>query len=157
VVGWTQGADNLTVEADSNGSGSSAIVAYTLFKNGTASTTSPTGSFNTGPNGTIVWTLPAALIGNPAHGTQLTNPFANDRGVIAVQGGGLQYTAAADGAPPDSNAANPGFGADYFLSVGCLNPNIPEAPVVPPIAMIGGALTVGVGTRRYRRRTAAVA
>jgi hypothetical protein len=156
VVGWKSGTDNYTVEANSNGTGSMAVVTYVLRKNGTVSATAPTGSFNTGPNGTIVWTVPASLIGNPPHGARLTNTFANDRGTFAVQGNGLQYTAAADGAPPGSNPANPGYGADYFLSPSCLDASVPETPVVPLMAVTGGAVAAVFYRRRYRKRGAAI-
>jgi len=74
------------------------------------------GSYNTGPNGTITWTVPLADIGNPPAGASLTGTFAEDHGAIEVAGNGLFYTAPADRAPDG------GSGADA-LAGGC-----PTAP-----------------------------
>jgi len=71
------------------------------------------GSFNPGPNGTIVFTVPRADVGNPPKNATLSNTFADTHGSFTVFGGGLYYTAAADRGP-DS-----GYGADYIIGKVC--------------------------------------
>jgi len=158
-VHWTYNGN--AYEAEASATGATPSITWTAgadtgneasaeFNN-----TSVTGTFNTGVNGTITFHVPANLVGSPPHGARFTNTFAFTHGaaVPPAAAGGLYYTAAADYAPSGINKANPGYGADYFVSVGCLNPSIPEVPVVPLIAVIGGAVAVGLGTRRHRRRS----
>jgi hypothetical protein len=125
------------------------------------STNTITGAFNPGAPGSILFFVPLNVVGSPSNGAQLTNTFAATHGAAAppLAAGGVYYTAAADYAPSGVNPANPGYGVDYTVGVvqPCLNPNIPEAPIVPILAVIGGATAIGIGTRRYRRRPAAVA
>jgi hypothetical protein len=153
---FTIGSTHYFVEADSNGSGSNATVQFSdgTISNGTATFTNTAvpGQFNTGPNGTIVWVVPVADLGNPANNTVITNTFANDRGTIAVQGNGLQYTAAADTAPPGDNPANAGFGADYVINQSCPAATTPEAPLTA--LLLGGGFIGGSAgwIRRQRRR-----
>ena len=79
----------------------------------TVGSTSVVGAFNTGQNGTIVWTILRGDVGNPANGAKLTNSFANTGGAYLVNGTGLRFTHAADRAP-DAN-----YGADYFVGQTC--------------------------------------
>ena len=71
------------------------------------------GSFNTGSNGTIVWTIPRTDVMNPTTGAKLTNTFANTGGAYLVNGTGVRFTHAADRGP-DAN-----YGADYFVGQTC--------------------------------------
>jgi hypothetical protein len=148
-------------EAEANGTGSPASVAFTAGPDtgneaSAASNTSiATGSsFNTGPNGTIIFHVPVGLVGSPPSGAQLTDTFAQTHGAALppALAGGVYFTAAADSAPDGGgNPANPGFGADYFVAQTC-QPNLPETPLVPLLAVVGGATTAVVGVRRYGTR-----
>src|SRR5205814_952467 len=98
--------------APSNG----PVVTYSdgTFSGGNLNPTNAiTGSFNPGPNGTIVFTVPRADVGSPANGATLTSPFADTRGSFTVMGTGVYYTSAADRAP-DS-----GYGANYVVGQAC--------------------------------------
>lgn len=80
----------------------------------TGSGSAVAGSFNTGPNGTIVWTIQRTDVGNPANGATLTNTFADTRGAYLIAGTGLRYIAAADRAPDGS------YGANYVVGQTCI-------------------------------------
>jgi hypothetical protein len=153
-------------EAEASATATAGTIAFTAGPdtgNEASAVSNPavTGTFNTGTNGTITFHVPVGLVGTPPHGATLTNTFAFTHGAALPPpaAGGVYYTAAADYAPSGINPANPGYGVDYLVGViqPCLNPNIPEAPIVPIIAVIGGAAAVGIGTRRYRKRAASVA
>jgi hypothetical protein len=79
----------------------------------TGSGSAVAGSFNPGPNGTIVWTILRSDVGNPANGAPLTNTFADTRGAYLVAGTGLRFIAAADRAPDG------GYGANYVVGQTC--------------------------------------
>jgi len=163
AVHWTY--NNNAYEAQASDTGSASTVTFTAGAdsgneaNAEFNNTAITGTFNTGTPGSITFHVPANLVGSPPHGAHFTNVFADTHGaaVPPAAAGGVYYTAAADHAPSGVNPANPGFGADYFVSVPCLNPAVPEVPLVPLIALIGGAAAIGIGTRRYRKRPAPVA
>jgi sugar lactone lactonase YvrE len=72
-----------------------------------------TGVFTPGPNGTIVFHVPRADVGNPADGATLKGSFADTAGAYLVAGTGLRYLARGDRAP-DS-----GPGADYNVAQTC--------------------------------------
>jgi hypothetical protein len=71
------------------------------------------GSFNQGPNGTIVWTVPRADVGNPVNGATLSKTFADTHGSFTVMGSGVYYTAAADRGPDSS------YGSNYVVAQVC--------------------------------------
>src|SRR5207245_619745 len=78
-----------------------------------------TGSFNPGPNGTIVIHVPRANVGNPADMAVLTNTFADTAGAFLVASTGLRFIARGDRAP-DSN-----YGANYVVAQTCAPPPPP--------------------------------
>jgi hypothetical protein len=164
-VHWTFAGTAYEAIASGTGTSSSVMYAAGLDTGNEASaafsTNTITGAFNPGAPGSILFFVPLNVVGSPSNGAQLTNTFAATHGAAAppLAAGGVYYTAAADYAPSGVNPANPGYGVDYTVGVvqPCLNPNIPEAPIVPILAVIGGATAIGIGTRRYRRRPAAVA
>ena len=104
--------------ATTTGQGGNAAVTFSdgTFDAGSDSTSgqhSISGSFNAGPNGTIVFHVPRADVGNPADGATLKGSFADTAGAYLVAGTGIRYTARADRAP-DSNG-----GADYNVAQAC--------------------------------------
>src|SRR5438876_334138 len=112
TVYWTYNGTTYFAQATSNG----PVVTYSdgTFSGGNFNPTNAiTGSFNPGPNGTIVFTVPRADVGSPANGATLTSPFADTRGSFTVMGTGVYYTSAADRAP-DS-----GYGANYVVGQAC--------------------------------------
>jgi hypothetical protein len=88
-------------------------VGYLAADGSETSTGTPDGQFNTGDNGTVVFTILRSQIGSPANGAALTGPYAETRGGFLVQGAGLHYVAAIDRAP------NVGVGATYFVGRTC--------------------------------------
>src|SRR6266513_2763174 len=112
TVYWSFGGTTYFAQATSNG----PLVTYSdgTFSGGNFNTTNAiSGSFNAGANGTIVFTLPRAAVGNPPDGATLGQPFADTHGSFTVLGTGVYYTSAADRAP-DS-----GFGANYVVGQVC--------------------------------------
>jgi len=112
TVYWSFGGTTYYAQATSNG----PVVTYSdgTFSGGNFNTTNViTGSFNPGPNGTIVFTVPRADVGSPANGETLSGPFADTHGSFTVMGTGVYYTSAADRAP-DS-----GYGANYVVGQVC--------------------------------------
>ena len=112
TVYWTYNGTTYFVQATTNG----PLVAYNdgTFANGNFNPTNAiSGSFNAGANGTIVFTVPRADVGNPPDGATLSQPFADTHGSFTVLGGGLYYTSAADRGP-DS-----GYGANYVVGQVC--------------------------------------
>ena len=112
TVYWTYSGTTYFVQATTNG----PLVAYSdgTFANGNFNPTNAiSGSFNAGANGTIVFTVPRADVGNPPDGATLSQPFADTHGSFTVLGGGLYYTSAADRGP-DS-----GYGANYVVGQVC--------------------------------------
>ena len=104
TVGWY-------AQATSNG----PVITYSdgTYDGSFHTTAVISGSFNQGPNGTIVWTVPRADVGNPADGATLSNTSADTHGSFTVLGGGLYYTAAADRGP------NSGYGSNYVVAQVC--------------------------------------
>ena len=89
------------------------------FVSGTTHAT--TGTFNTGPNGTVTVDVPVSGIGNPtipipdpAGTAAVTNPFGETFAGIGAVGSGLRFTQPIDRAP------NTGFGQKWAV---CLPPN----------------------------------
>ena len=112
TVYWTYNGTTYFVQATTNG----PLVAYNdgTFANGNFNPTNAiSGSFNAGANGTIVFTVPRADVGNPPDAATLGQPFADTHGSFTVLGGGLYYTSAADRGP-DS-----GYGANYVVGQVC--------------------------------------
>jgi len=112
TVYWTYNGTTYFVQATTNG----PLVAYNdgTFANGNFNPTNAiSGSFNAGANGTVVFTVPRADVGNPPDGATLSQPFADTHGSFTVLGGGLYYTSAADRGP-DS-----GYGANYVVGQVC--------------------------------------
>jgi len=112
TVYWSFGGTTYYAQATTNG----PLVAYSdgTFANGNFNPTNAiSGSFNAGANGTIVFTVPRADVGNPPDGATLSQPFADTHGSFTVLGGGLYYTSAADRGP-DS-----GYGANYVVGQVC--------------------------------------
>ena len=112
TVYWTYNGTTYFVQATTNG----PLVAYNdgTFANGNFNPTNAiSGSFNAGANGTVVFTVPRADVGNPPDGVTLSQPFADTHGSFTVLGGGLYYTSAADRGP-DS-----GYGANYVVGQVC--------------------------------------
>lgn len=112
TVYWTYNGTTYFAQATTNG----PLVAYNdgTFANGNFNPTNAiSGSFNAGANGTIVFTVPRADVGNPPDGATLSQPFADTHGSFTVLGGGLYYTSAADRGP-DS-----GYGANYVVGQVC--------------------------------------
>ena len=111
TVYWTFNGTIFYAQATTNG----PVVTFTdgTFNGSFNTTKTITGSFNPGPNGTIVWTVPRADVGNPPDKATLTNTFADTHGSFTVAGNGVFYTAAADRGP-DS-----GFGANYIVAKVC--------------------------------------
>ena len=105
-------------QASTTGQGGNAAIT---FRDGTfdagadayGSQKAITGSFNPGPNGTIVFHVPRTDVGNPADGATLKGAFADTAGAYLVLGTGLRYLARGDRAP-DS-----GSGADYNVAQTC--------------------------------------
>jgi len=111
TVYWSFGGTTYYAQATSNG----PVFTYTdgTF-NGSFNTTNViSGSFNQGPNGTIVFTVPRADVGNPANGAALSNTFADTHGSFTVMGNGVFYTSAADRGP------NSGYGSNYVVGQVC--------------------------------------
>jgi hypothetical protein len=113
---WTYGGKIYVVRTTSNGPGlqtydvasyDPAADSYTVIAN-------VTGTFTEGPNGTISWTVPRALVGLPATGTAtLTSPYADDTGAFTVNATGLRYVGYVDRGPDTSS------GADYVVGGSC--------------------------------------
>ena len=110
---WNFAGKTYYVSATSNGPGLQTYDAGTYSAGKMTSTGTPAGTFKTGPNGTITWTVPRSLIGNPGQLAKLRAPYADDHGSFTVQGNGLHYVAAVDRAP------NSGAGATYTVAGPC--------------------------------------
>src|SRR3989440_2773776 len=85
TVYWSFGGTTYYAQATSNG----PVVTYSdgTFSGGNFNPTNAiTGSFNPGPNGTIVFTVPRADVGSPADGATLASPFADTRGSFPGRG-----------------------------------------------------------------------
>jgi hypothetical protein len=111
TVYWTFNGTTYYAQATSNG----PVITYTdgTFTGSFNTKNVISGSFNQGPNGTIVWTVPRADVGNPPNGATLSNTFADTHGSFTVMGSGVYYTSAADRAP------NSGYGSNYVVGQVC--------------------------------------
>jgi hypothetical protein len=127
-VYFTIGTTQYIVQA--SGTGNAATVMYTAgpddgnqaddeFNNPSLASMGGSGSFNPGPNGTIVFTVPLSEVGNPLPGTQLTNLFADTHGAVIppAAAGGVYWTAALDRAP-DSNYSRDSSGSLITYTIG---------------------------------------
>ena len=110
---WNFGGKTYYVSATSNGPGLQTYDVGTYSAGKMTSTGTPAGTFKTGPNGKITWTVPRSEIGNPGQLAKLRAPYADDHGAFTVQGNGLHYVAAVDRAP------NSGAGATYTVAGPC--------------------------------------
>jgi hypothetical protein len=111
TVYWTFNGTTYFAQATSNG----PVITYTdgTFTGSFNTKNVISGSFNQGPNGTIVWTVPRADVGNPPNGATLSNTFADTHGSFTVMGSGVYYTSAADRGP------NSGYGSNYVVGQVC--------------------------------------
>ena len=111
TVYWTFNGTTYYAQATSNG----PVISYTdgTFNGSFNTTNAISGSFNQGPNGTIVFTVPRADVGNPANGATLSSTFADTHGSFTVMGGGVYYTSAADRGP------DAGYGSNYVVAQVC--------------------------------------
>lgn len=165
IVRWKQGAKVYGVEASSNGPGLQTYSAGEFVAGRYKAAGSAQGQFNTGPNGTIVFTVDRKLIGSPSNGTRLMGPNAETHGTLSVLGTGLYYTATTDSAP------DAGTGAPYVVGQTCAaavrapvrarppaaTPTADQLPrtgaaALPPIG--GAVLLLGAAVLRRHRRTA---
>ena len=113
-VFWTYAGTTYYASVTSNGPGLQTYDVGKLDSSGAmTSTGTPTGTFTTGPNGTIHWTIDRGTVGSPPNGSLLTKPHADVHGAFTVAGTGLHYTAAVDSAP------DAGGGATYKLGGSC--------------------------------------
>jgi hypothetical protein len=141
-------------------------VGYLAADGSETSTGTPDGQFNTGDNGTVVFTILRSQVGNPKNESALTGPYAETRGGFLIQGAGLHYVAAIDRAP------DVGTGATYFVGRTCTTKqtsgrtgsggglsgsgnggNLADTglnAVLPAVAVL--LLTVGLWTRRRAMR-----
>ena len=88
-------------------------VGYLAADGSETSTGTPDGQYNTGDNGTVVFTILRSQIGDPKNGAAMTGPYAETRGGFLIQGSGLHYVGAIDRAP------DVGVGATYFVGRTC--------------------------------------
>ncbi|MDQ6649703.1 MAG: hypothetical protein M3Z02_06245, partial [Actinomycetota bacterium] len=115
-VYWTYQGKTYFVEANENPPG------LVVYSDGTAeegrnnATGSPAGAFNTGPDGTIVWTLDRKDVGNPPNGAALTGESAESHAGFRALGTGVSYRATIDRAPD--------FGSGTTYVVGACTPAI---------------------------------
>ena len=111
TVYWSFNGITYYAQATSNG----PVITYSdgTYDGSFHTTSVISGSFNQGPNGTIVWTVPRADVGNPADGATLSNTSADTHGSFTVMGGGVYYLAAADRGP------NSGYGSNYVVAQVC--------------------------------------
>jgi hypothetical protein len=112
-VYWSYGGKTYFVSATSNGPGLQTYDSGTVTDGTRTATGTPTGTFTTGPNGYITWTLPRSSVGNPPNGAKLTTPSGETHGAFTVAGSGLHYVAAVDRAP------DAGSGAPYTVGGAC--------------------------------------
>jgi hypothetical protein len=103
------------------------------------------GALIPGANGAITFTLPRALIGNPATGSSLQNISAATYAVYSAQG---SPTAQLVDRAPDGGA-----GADYAVAQVCAPlSNVPEIPAAALLPLVGGATAIAVAVKRRRSR-----
>ncbi len=110
---WKQGTKVYGVQASSNGPGLQTYRAGEFVAGSFKSAGTAQGQFNSGPNGTIVFTVDRKLIGSPSNGTRLTLPGAATNGTLSVLGTGLRFVATTDSAP------DAGIGAPYVVGQTC--------------------------------------
>jgi hypothetical protein len=116
TVYWTYNGTTYFAQATSNGSGSTAVISYSVgtYSNGSFTVTNTiSGTFTPGADGTIGYTVPLADVGNQPSGAALTNTYADTHGSFTVNGTGVFYSAAADRAP-DAN-----YGANWTVGTVC--------------------------------------
>ncbi len=116
-VHWTAEDDSgneVTYDAQAVRDLAGPAAQYSFSVSGSDGTSSAVdGTATTGADGSLHWTIPLADLGSPPDGARLYGTFADTRGLVAILGSGLQYTAAADRAP-DS-----GFGANWLIGGSC--------------------------------------
>lgn len=126
----------------------------------TGTTSAITGSFNQGPNGTVVFNVPKAKVGNPVvpvadGGTPaVSGPYAVTIVGEGASGTGLVFNQPADRAP--TSGAGPAWSVCGNATVGGAPPAVPEAPVAALLPVVAAGLG-GVLLLRRRHRLSALA
>ena len=131
----------------------------TATKTGTTTNYAPvntdTGSFNQGPNGTIVIDVPLTNVGSPPLGAVLLHPaavtFTEEGTPSTSQGGsGVASLQQVDTGGPDLNYT---VGGVIPCSGASPGGTVPESPWAPLLPILGLAILLGsgVGVRRLRR------
>ena len=143
---WTQGVIEHYAQA-SMAAGQAPVYTFgTVNPDGTLGAGTPVqGALIPGANGTITFTLPLALIGNPAAGSMLQNITATTYAVYTSQG--------SPAAQLVDRAPDGGAGADYAVAQVC-GPlsNVPEIPAAALLPLVGGATAIAVAVKRRRSR-----
>ncbi len=126
-------------QASTTGQGGKAAVTFNdgTFDAGADSYTGRhgiTGVFDAGANGTIVFHVPRADVGNPPDGATLTSSFADTAGAYLFLGTGLRYIARGDRAP------DAGSGADYKVAQTC-KADLSVSKSGPATGHVGQAIT----------------
>jgi hypothetical protein len=143
---WTQGATEHYAQAVMNAGQTPVYSVGTVNPDGTLGAGAPVqGALIPGANGAITFTLPRALIGNPATGSSLQNISAATYAVYSAQG---SPTAQLVDRAPDGGA-----GADYAVAQVCAPlSNVPEIPAAALLPLVGGATAIAVAVKRRRSR-----
>src|SRR6202011_5533279 len=143
---WTQGVIEHYAQA-SMAAGQAPVYTFgTVNPDGTLGAGTPVqGALIPGANGTITFTLPLALIGNPAAGSMLQNITAATYAVYTSQG--------SPAAQLVDRAPDGGAGADYAVAQVCAPlSNVPEIPAAALLPLVGGATAIAVAVKRRRSR-----
>jgi uncharacterized repeat protein (TIGR01451 family) len=112
AVYWDFGGNHYIAEAVGTAVDQTVMYSAGTYDGNNADATGPpagtgttiTGSFNSGPNGTIVFNVPFSAVGDPSNGSTLTNLYADTHGAVLppALAGGVYWTAPADTAPDSS-------------------------------------------------------
>jgi len=143
---WTQGAVEHYAQA-SMAAGQAPVYTFgTVNPDGTPGAGTPVqGALVPGANGTITFTLPLALMGNPAAGSMLQNITAATYAVYTSQGSAAAQLV--------DRAPDGGAGADYAVAQVCAPvTNVPEIPAAALLPLVGGATAIAVAVKRRRSR-----
>ena len=144
---WTQGAIEHYAQASIVAGQAPVYTFGTVNPDGTLGAGAPVqGALIPGANGTITFTLPLALMGNPAAGSMLQNISAATYAVYTSQG--------SPAAQLVDRAPDGGAGADYAVAQVCAPlTNVPEIPAAALLPLVGGATTaIAVAVKRRRSR-----
>ena len=143
---WTQGAVEHYAQASMPAGQAPVYTFGTVNPDGTLGAGTPVqGALIPGANGTITFTLPLALMGNPAAGSMLQNISAATYAVYTSQG--------TPAAQLVDRAPDGGAGADYAVAQVCAPlTNLPEIPAAALLPLVGGATAIAVAVKRRRSR-----